>query len=1054
MQTSKPPSDLVVITGRNCITAEEYSGVKGFTLTAVVILFVVALVVCTRVAAQSPHPRLWITSRDVPRLRALSVDKTQSPLGFIPADAFEAIKKQAESYLNEKSVTYTVNMPGMAGGPAKQWSYTLSDEAPPRHDDYSHYPPWTGMSRAIETRLVHLGFVALVTGQRTYFDKARQIALHLCKWPGIWTDPSYGNTGACLDTSHLSNAVALFYDWCYDQLSPDERTLIRKTLAEKAVDGLRKAIPAYGAVGWPNGFAVLTSALGTCAVALQGEDDRSQQWLAESLKFTKEFCDNQGKDGGCMEGPGYGTYGADTLAKLLFVLDTADVRHSLLDHPFFVSLPKYSISLLCPNDRQHTGFGDCWFSQPFPLCMTLLARKEDHEAAWYLHEIGAVQCRSIEEFLTIAMKPEAFTAPKRPAWNPSRAFVDVGYASLRDGFSTQAAFMAFKCGPPEQLVGHNHYDHNSFQINFNGTWIATDPGYAAAFDPPDNKYGRCTFGHSTITLDVDDAYLKNMSLPVAGHDQVRLNKAHIVDHQSSNRFDYVNGSAAEAYSSEVGGDTCIHFWREGEGSGFSRIEGPRPTSTEWTHYEFSGVAPEAAAQCCLALQFGGNSGSVWYDDAEVLVDGKKLDLPNPGFEEGLNHWSPRNAPGATGKHEMDEQTAHSGKRSARMDAPGGYYYWLPNSGRLPISPGQKITARFWAKCRPAIPVMSQADREVLFIKPYAFVIRDTLAAPQPHAYSYVLHTLGAIEVMGGNHANLIAPGAARLEAHIFSPAGITLQSDVFPGAEPRGPYLNCATGKVASTTITSVLIARDAAFKLTNPGFESGMMGWIPRDAEGVLKNHVIDGQVAHSGRKSGRIDGPGGYYYTSRFSVKPGDKVTTHFWAKLDGKADRWVTIYWWNKGKLNMDATGQQKGPMISGTEWTQYEFTATIPPDAEMACVAFNYFGEGRAWYDDVEVAMDTGRTAMPPGEVTALQDGKSGVVVTLDGLRHLIVFRNGSQRTDVTLAGHRVTSDGAMACITLDPQGKPTASWMLEGTELRLDGKAFAPVRASSRSTLGR
>ncbi|MBI3921371.1 MAG: heparinase II/III family protein, partial [Armatimonadetes bacterium] len=443
----------------------------------------------TVVSAQSSHPRLWITAQGVPRLRALSVDKAPSPLGFIPADAFGAIQRQAESYLNEKDVTYTVNMPGMSSGPAKRWSYTLSDEAPPRHDDYSHYPPWTGMSREIEQRIIHLAFIALVTQERPYFEKARQMALHLCKWSGVWTDPSYGNTGACLDTSHLSNAVALFYDWCYDQLSPDERALIRKALAEKAVDGLRKAIPAYGAVGWPNGFAVLTSALGTCAVALRGEDDRSEQWLSESLKFTKEFCDNQGKDGGCMEGPGYGTYGADTLAKLLCVLETAGIRHSLLDHPFFVTLPKYSISLLCPNDKQQTGFGDCWFSQPFPLCMTLLARRGDREAAWYLHQIGAVQCRNIEEFLTIAMKPEAFTAPKRPEWNPSRAFVDVGYTSLRDGFSTQAAFMAFKCGPPEQIVGHNHYDHNSFQINFNGTWIATDPGYAAYFDPPDNKYG-------------------------------------------------------------------------------------------------------------------------------------------------------------------------------------------------------------------------------------------------------------------------------------------------------------------------------------------------------------------------------------------------------------------------------------------------------------------------------------------------------------------------------------------------------------------------------------
>lgn len=334
-------------------------------------------------ADEPSHPCLWIASRDLPRLRALAADTGPNALGFVPAKAFAALKQDADKYLQEKAVVYTVSMPGRGGGPAKQWTYTLSDNAPPRHDDYSHYPPWTGMSRVIETRLVCLAFCAMVTGEKPYFDKARQMALHLCKWPGTWTDPSYGNSGACLDTAHLSSAVALFYDWCHDRIAPDERAIIRAALAQKAIVGLKKAIPAYGAVGWPNGFAVLTSALGTCGIALRGEDSHAQDWLKASIGFAKEFLDSQGSDGGCMEGPGYGTYGADTLAHLIWALETAGIKHQLLEHRFFTTLPKYSIGLLCPNDKQTTGFGDCWFAQPFGLCMTLLSLKGDTEAAWY-----------------------------------------------------------------------------------------------------------------------------------------------------------------------------------------------------------------------------------------------------------------------------------------------------------------------------------------------------------------------------------------------------------------------------------------------------------------------------------------------------------------------------------------------------------------------------------------------------------------------------------------------------------------------------------------------
>ncbi len=1007
--------------------------------------FGVVFLFAASVFARAPHPRLWVTQTDLPRLRALASDTATWPLDSTPREAFAAVLAEADEYIEEAAFVYRIKMPGRAGGPAKQWAYTLSDEAPPRHDDYTHYPCWTGMSRKIETRIIHLSFAHLVTRDRSYFDRARQMVLHLCRWPGTWTDPSYNSPGACLDTSHLSIAVALFYDWCYDQLTDDQRALIRESLVDKGVDGLLAAIPHYGAGGWPNGYAVLTSALGICGIALQGEQQQADSWVTEAVACAKKFFDTQGEDGGCMEGPGYGTYGADALARFILALESAGVPHQIVEHPFFATLPRYCISQMCPNDKRHTGFGDCWSSQPFPLCMTLLALRGNPDAVWYLDEIGYVRAWSIEQLLTVGLHAENFATPKRPTWNPSRAFVDIGYASLRDGFNVDAAFMAFKAGPPTRVIGHNHRDHNSFQIQFNNAWIATDPGYVGYFDPPDNKYGRCTLGHNTITLDVDDDYLGNMSFPLLGHDQMRLNGARIVSHASSPGFDYVRGEAADAYNPVAGGATArIHFWRSGQAGGFARIDGPSPSSQQWQQYEFSGIAPEQAVDFCLALQLGGGCESVWYDDAEILVDGQKLDLPNPGFEDGVTHWSPRNKPG---EHTIDEQTVHSGKRSARITSPGGYYYWLPENKRLPIHPGQKITARFWAKISPPEPVMERADREILFIKPYVFVIRDTLVSPKPHAFSFVLHTLGGIQVTGGNSAVLTSPGRARLETHVFSPSGITLTSNSFPGAEQRGPYLNAVTDKADSTVITSVLIARTAAFKLTNPGFEAGMVGWTPRGMPGWLKNHVIDQQVFHSGQRSGRLDGPGGYYYTPRLDVEPGAKITVRFWAKLDGKEGRHATIYWWQKNRASGNATGGQPGPVISANEWKQYEFTATTPDDVRQACVALNYFGDGSIWYDDIDVSIDTKHKIMPAGRVTAVDDARQGVVIELDELRYLVSFAGGK----TTLAGRTLAHDGKTACVSLDAQGKPVAAWLLDGTRLHLDGETVLYQSATSAVT---
>jgi len=215
-------------------------------------------------------------------------------------------------------------------------------------------------------------------------------------------------------------------------------------------------------------------------------------------------------------------------------------------------------------------------------------------------------------------------------------------------------------------------------------------------------------------------------------------------------------------------------------------------------------------------------------------------------------------------------------------------------------------------------------------------------------------------------------------------------------------------------------------------------LGWTPRGMPGWLKNHVVDEQVFHSGRKSGRIDSPGGYYYTPRFPVEPGVKVTVRFWAKLDGKEDRHATVYWWHKDRLSGDATGWERSPVVSGNEWKQYEFTATAARDVQQACVALNYFGEGRVWYDDVEVSLDTGREAMPSGRVTAVEDARQGVVIELDGLQHLISFAGG----ETTLADRQLAHDGKWACVSLDAQGKPVAAWLLDGKELKLDGEAVS------------
>ncbi|MFQ6096645.1 MAG: hypothetical protein ACE5O2_02890 [Armatimonadota bacterium] len=209
-----------------------------------------------RASAQRPHPRIWFTAEDVPALRARVRETDPGPFGMSAAEGWKQILKRTDDLLAAGPYSDKVTRPGREGGPGKEWSYTLSDEPPPRHDDYPHYPPWTAMfqerSDSITTRIKHFSFAYVVTQDSRYFEAAREIVLHLCAWPIIWTDPSYGGGRPCLDTGHAATAVSQFYDWCYDALSPEERTRVRTALVEKALqplDGLidsSAASPARG----------------------------------------------------------------------------------------------------------------------------------------------------------------------------------------------------------------------------------------------------------------------------------------------------------------------------------------------------------------------------------------------------------------------------------------------------------------------------------------------------------------------------------------------------------------------------------------------------------------------------------------------------------------------------------------------------------------------------------------------------------------------------------------------------------------------------------------
>lgn len=838
------------------------------------------------------HPRIWVTAESLARVRALAADERENALGWVPAEACAKILDRARELAQAGPYHYAVDMPGREGGPRKRWEYTLSDEPPPRHDDYSHYPPWTAMFQeradSITTRIKHFIFAYLVTGDRLYYEKAKEIVFHLCRWPIIWTDPSYGRGRPCLDTGHAAHAVGLFYDWCWSAMSEQERGFVHKALVEKAlrpIDHILDEVADYH-----NYSAVITMGLGTGAIALLGEEPEAERWLQRCLAKMRRSFDAQGRDGGPFEGPGYGTYFASNYARFLWALHTAGVEADIWDHTFLRTLPRYCIGLMAPQIHRQPTFGDGGPTAAFPLTMTLLALRGDADAAWYLQQIDALRPGSIE---TLLLLDPAKIKPRQPTWNPSCCFVDIGYAALRDGYNEDAAYMAFKCGPPKKVVGHNHFDHNSFQIAYNGAWLATDPGYRSYFDPPKRKYTTSTFGHNSMVLNLTPEWLASTKYATAGVDQVQLARGRIARFFTSAALDYIRGDATETYNA---GDT-------------------------------------------------------------------------------------------------------------------------------------KVMERAW--------------RDVVFIKPRVFVVRDTLQAATPSTFHWMLHTWAGQEMEvadageeGRSGTVVITSPRAALDGWVFSPQGVRMRRGLYKGAEEYGPWAMASTQRARSATITAVLVPRKWA-GVVNGGFEDGMTGWTPRRMPGYTENHVIDEAVRHSGERSGRIDAPGGYYYSSRFPAPAGARLHAEFWARVEGaKTGATTCFYFWRGGR----AFHRAEGPRPAGAQWRRYEFDTKVPEGTEEVCLALHFFNkQGRAWYDDVKVAVFPQSPEASGARVQALADGRDGVVVKLGEKTCLVVFAQGRAPTELELAGHRLVVDGEMGAVVLGRAGRVLSAWLLEGQRLAMDGR---------------
>lgn len=390
------------------------------------------------------HPRLMASAQDFDRIKTLIGSDKQLNERYL------YMRVKANSILNETPVVYE-----------------LPDGV-----------RLLNISRKVLDRIQILSFVYRISGEKKYAERAW---LELQTISGKNTDQERfafadWHPAHFLDTAEMTNAAAIGYDWLYDYLSPEQRTVIREAIYEK---GLKPALNAYkkndfwvkADHNW-NGVCNGGIGMGALAIGDEGGDFEtlSGEILENAVKFIPMMLKQYSPDGGWFEGPGYWDYGTTYAAYFLSALSSSlgtDYELSNVsgfslagDFPIFMAGPKGTFNFA------DAGSGIV----KSPALLYLAGKFNKPEYLWYFNKVSLPKDGNVMTFIWHNQKLKE-TEPKIQ----DKYFRNVEAAAMHSNFmNPQEMFVGFKAGT--NGLNHGDLDIGSFVLDADGVRWFTDIG--------------------------------------------------------------------------------------------------------------------------------------------------------------------------------------------------------------------------------------------------------------------------------------------------------------------------------------------------------------------------------------------------------------------------------------------------------------------------------------------------------------------------------------------------------------------------------------------------
>jgi len=370
-------------------------------------------------------------------------------------------------------------------------------------------------SREYLRRIFYLSYAYRMTGDERFVAHAE---LHLLKAAGFrdWNPTHF------LDVAEMTMALAIGYDWLYDELPEESRQTIKEAIVVKGL------LPSYNEeYNWfleaeHNWNQVCNAGMTFGALAvLDDYTDLADSVINRAFETLPKALFDYRPDGAYPEGYGYWGYGTSFNVIFLSAVEKAlETDRGLAESPGFLKTAGYLQHMLAPSNVCY-NWGDCGARGNLNPAMFWFAEKNnDPTLLWSERKFLETDDYSKfarQQFLPALMiwgkniPLDEIQAPASKVWmGQGKNPVCLMRSSWTD---PDAIYLGFKAGSPS--VNHGHMDVGSFLLEADGIRWVSDFG-AQNYESLESKgmyiFGRTqdaerwtifrlnNYAHSTLTI--------------------------------------------------------------------------------------------------------------------------------------------------------------------------------------------------------------------------------------------------------------------------------------------------------------------------------------------------------------------------------------------------------------------------------------------------------------------------------------------------------------------------------------------------------------------------